>query len=122
MGALKSAAATVLAMAQTRLALLANEIQTQKQHTLQQLSYGLALVFCLGLGVVLAVVLAVLLWWEQRIWVIGGFTLVFLGLAAYFFNALRHTSAKAAPVFAASLAELQEDLRQLKAASGPKRP
>ena len=47
-------ATTVLASAQTRLALLANEIQVQKHQALQQLMLALAVVFCLGLGVVLA--------------------------------------------------------------------
>lgn len=118
MAALKNIAATLLAMVQTRLALLANEIQTQKHHALQQLGFGLALLFCLGLGMLLAVALAVLLWWEQRILVLGLFTALFLGLAGYFYAALRRSSAVSAPLFAASLAELQEDIRRLKEATG----
>lgn len=118
MGALKGISATVLTSAQTRLALLANEVQIQKHHALQQLMLALALAFCLGLGVVLAAGLAVLIWWEQRQWVLGCATLLFLGLAAYFYNALRRSTAEEAAPFAASLAELQEDLRQLKAATG----
>lgn len=117
MAALKNIAATLLATVQTRLALLANEIQTQKHHALQQLGFGLALLFCLGLGVLLAVALAVLLWWEQRILVLGLFTALFLGLAGYFYAALRRSSTASAPLFAASLAELQEDIRQLKEAT-----
>ncbi len=118
MGTLKNIAATVLASAQTRLALLANEIQTQKHHALQQLMLSLAVVFCLGLGVVLAVGLAVVCWWEQRLWVLGAATVLFLGLAGYFYAALRRSTTEEAAPFAASLAELQEDLRQLKAATG----
>ena len=37
------------------------------------------------------------------------------------FLALRRTAARNEPLFAASLAELQEDLRQLKAATGHER-
>jgi uncharacterized membrane protein YqjE len=118
MAALKNIAATLLAMVQTRLALLANEIQTQKHHALQQLGFGLALLFCLGLGVLLAVALAVLLWWEQRILVLGLFTALFLGLAGYFYAALRRSSAASVPLFTVSLAELQEDIRRLKEATG----
>jgi uncharacterized membrane protein YqjE len=118
MAALKNIAATLLAAVQTRLALLANEVQVEKHHALQQFRLVLALLFCLGLGVLLAVALAVVLWWEQRILVLGGVTALFFGLAGYFFAALRRSSAASAPLLAVSLAELQEDLRQLKEATG----
>jgi uncharacterized membrane protein YqjE len=118
MGALKSIAATLLDSVQTRLALLVNEIQTQKQQAVQQLWRALALLFCLWLGLLLTVALAVLLWWEQRILVLGLFTVLFLAMAGYFYAALRRNSAASAPLFAVSLAELQEDLRQLKKATG----
>ncbi|MDO8719795.1 MAG: phage holin family protein [Polaromonas sp.] len=118
LAALRNIAATVLGTVQVRLALLANEIQTEKHHALQQLALGLALVFCLGLGVVLAVALAVILWWDSRVWLVGVFTTLFLGLAAYFYAALRRSNAQSTSPFEASLAELQEDLRQLKAAAG----
>jgi uncharacterized membrane protein YqjE len=68
--------------------------------------------------VVLAVALAVILWWDSRVWVAGVFTALFLGLAAYFYAALRRSNAESTSPFEASLAELQEDLRQLKAAAG----
>lgn len=118
MAALKNIAATLLDSVQTRLALLVNEIQAEKRQVLQQLWCALALLFCLGLGLLLAVTLAVLLWWEQRILVLGLFSVLFLGLAGYFYAALRRNDAASAPLFAASLAELQEDLRQLKKATG----
>lgn len=118
MAALKNIAATLLDSVQTRLALLVNEIQAEKRQALQQLWCALALLFCLGLGLLLAVTLAVLLWWDQRILVLGLFSVLFLGLAGYFYAALRRNDAASAPLFAASLAELQEDLRQLKKATG----
>jgi uncharacterized membrane protein YqjE len=118
LGALKGIAATLLSTVQTRLALLANEIQTQKHHALLQLGLGLGLVFCLGLGVILAVALAVTVWWEQRLLVLSVCTAVFLGGAGYLYAALRQSLAQSDPIFAASLDELQEDLRQLRAATG----
>lgn len=117
MGALKNIAATLLESVQTRLTLLVNEIETQKYLALRQFWLVLALLFCLGLGLLLAVALAVLLWWEQRILVLGLFTVLFLGLAGYFYAALRRNSAASTPLFAVSLAELQEDLRQLRQAT-----
>ncbi len=118
MAALKNIAATLLDSVQARLALLVNEIQAEKQQALQLLWCALALLFCLGLGLLLTVALAVLLWWEQRILVLGLFSVLFLGLAGYFYAALRRNNAASGPLFAASLAELREDLRQLKKATG----
>ena len=117
LGALKNIAVTLLSTLQTRLALLGNEVQMEKRLIAQQLGLGLALVFCLGVGVLLAVALAVQLWWEYRVAVLGVSTALFLVLAAYFYAALRRTLTAKDELFSATLAELQEDLRQLKAAT-----
>ena len=117
LGALKNIAITLLSTLQTRLALLGNEVQMQKRLIAQQLGLGLALVFCLGVGMLLAVALAVQLWWEYRVAVLGVSTALFLALAAYFYAALRRTLTVKDELFSATLAELQEDLRQLKAAT-----
>ncbi len=114
---LKPLAVTLLASAHTRLALLANELQTEKQQAMTMLWLGLALAFCLSLGLVLAVFLAVVVWWAQRTVVLGLFATLFLLLAAYFHATFRRLTQSFDPVFAASLAELQEDVRLLKAAS-----
>ena len=117
-GAVKNIAASLLGTLQTRLALLGNEVQIEKRLILQQLALGLALVFCLGVSLLLAVGLAVHVWWEQRVWVLAGSTALFVALAVYFYIAVRRTLSSGDDIFAASLAELQEDLRQLKAATG----
>lgn len=110
---LQRIATVLLATAQTRLALLSNEIQVEKHNLLRQLALGLALIFCLGVAVVLLVGLAVVVWWEQRVWVLGLATLVFFGLTGYFYATLRASASQPQPLFADSLAALQEDLRQL---------
>jgi uncharacterized membrane protein YqjE len=115
--AVKNLAATLVAMGRTRLELLGNEVEAEKLRALRLLLLTQALMFCLGLGVLLGVVLIVLLMWDQRIAVVGVFTALFIGLAVYFYAAIRHALRRPEPVFAASLAELKEDLRQLKAAS-----
>lgn len=117
LGALKNIAVTLLSTLQTRLALLGNEVQLEKQLITQQLSLGLALMFCLGVGVLLAVALAVQLWWDHRVAVLGVSTALFLVLAVYFCVALRGTLTAKDELFSATLAELQEDLHQLKAAT-----
>ncbi|MEO6017950.1 MAG: hypothetical protein ABIP46_11895, partial [Polaromonas sp.] len=78
----------------------------------------LALMFCVGVGLLLTIALAVHIWWEQRVWVLAACAALFTGLAVYFYLALRRTLGAGEDMFAASLQELQEDLRQLKAATG----
>ena len=117
-GALRNIAATLLGTLQTRLALLGNEVELEKRLVLQQLALGLALVFCVGLSLLLAVGLAVHVWWEHRVWVLAGSASLFLAISVYLYVALRRTLTSTDKIFGASLAELQEDLRQLKAATG----
>jgi uncharacterized membrane protein YqjE len=115
--ALKNIPITLLTMAQTRLQLLGNEILTEKHRALRELTLVLAMVACAGLGVLLVVGLAVILLWEQRVWVLSGLIVLFLGAALVCFAKLRRSTRSLDGIFAGSLAELQEDLRQLKAAS-----
>lgn len=116
--ALKNTAATLLGMLQTRLELVSNEIQIEKLRLLRQLALFLAVIFFGGLGLLLAVVLTTLLFWEQRIVVVAMFTALFLGLAGFFYAALRRSTALSEAVLATSLSELQKDLAQLKKAAG----
>ncbi len=117
LGALKNIAVTLLSTLQTRLTLLGNEVQMEKRLIAQQLGLILALVFCLGVGMLLGVALAVQFWWDHRVAVLGILAALFLALAAYFYAALRRALTTKDELFSATLAELQEDLRQLKAAT-----
>lgn len=108
---------TLLTMLQTRLQLLGNELLTEKNLALRQLALVLAMVAFLGLGLLLAVVLALSLLWEQRVVVLSVLALVFLAAAGACYAVLWRSTRSSEGVFAGSLAELQEDLRQLRAAS-----
>ena len=116
--ALKNTAATLLGMLQTRLELVSNEIQIEKLRLLRQLALFLAVIFFGGLGLLLAVVLTTLLFWEQRIVLVAVFTALFLGLAGFFYAALQRSTALSEAVLTTSLSELQKDLAQLKKAAG----
>jgi len=111
-------AVNLLAIGQTRLELLGNELEVGRVTAMRQLMLAQALMFCVGLGVVLTVVGLALLFWEQRLMVVALSGALVWGLALYFYFAMRTVARKSEPLFNASLAELQEDLRQLKAASG----
>ena len=116
-GAARAKAATWVAIGHTRLELLSNELEVARMTIMRQLMLALALLFCVGLGIVLTVIALALLFWEQRLLVMALAGALFWALAAYFYLAMRRNDAKAEPLFTDSLAELQEDLRQLKAAS-----
>ncbi len=116
-GAARAKAATWVAIAHTRLELLGNELEVGRISAMRQVMLALAMLFCIGLGVVLMLIALALLFWEQRLLIVALAGALFWALAAYFYLAMRKGDAKTEPLFADSLAELREDLRQLKAAS-----
>lgn len=115
--ALKNIPVTLLAIGQTRLELFANEVETHKLTVLRMLLLAQAMLFCAGLGLLLAVALITLLMWDQRMVVVAVFAALFLLAAALSCRALMRIVNAPEPAFAATLAELREDMRQLKAAS-----
>ena len=115
--AAKAKAVTLLAIGRTRLELLGNELEVGRLSAMRQLMLALAMMFCIGLGIVLAVIGLTLLFWEQRLLVVGVCAALIWALAYYFYFGLRRSAKETDPIFNASLAELQEDLRQLKAAT-----
>jgi uncharacterized membrane protein YqjE len=110
-------AAALLAVGHTRLELLSNELEVARASAMRQLILAQAMLFCVALGVMLTVIGLSMLFWEQRLLVVALAGALVWGLAAYFFIAVRRSSRQPEPVFGTSLAELQEDLRQLRAAA-----
>lgn len=117
LASLQAVAASLLVIGQTRLELLANEIEAQKLQAFRMLLLAFALFFSAGLGIVLLVVLLALAAGEARLLVIGGCAVVFLAIAAFLYRSLMRAIDTPEPAFEATLAELQEDIRNLKAAS-----
>ena len=115
--ALRGIPATLLGIVQTRLELLANEFETQKLTVLRTLLLAQAMMFTAAVGLVLLVALLALLMWDQRVIVVAICTAVFLLAAAWFYRALMRIVNAPEPAFAATLAELREDMRQLRAAT-----
>lgn len=120
--ALKGIAATLLASGKTRLELLGNEIEEEKLRAVQLLLLAQGMVYCFGVGVILLVALISVLFWDNRLVVLGTFALLFLLAGGFFLARFKSATQRPDRVFAASLAELQEDLRQLKAAMGHEPP
>ncbi len=117
--ALKNTVATLLGMAQTRLELAGLELQLEKIRLLRQVALAFGIIISAAFGVLLLVALTTLLFWEQRIVVVGVFTGLFMALAVWFYMALKRSVATAEPLFTGSLSELQKDLAQLKKVVDP---
>lgn len=116
--ALKNIVGSVLASGRTRLELLANEIQEEKLRAINLLIFVFGTVFCLSAACLLAVLFLTVLFWEARLWVLGLSCGVLLVAGLVFLALFRRERAAPERLFAASLAELQEDLNQLKASMG----
>ena len=111
---LTSLAATLVAIAHTRLDLLATDLEEGREHLLSLLVLALAALFCLGVGVVLATILLVAAFWDtHRLLVLGllaGFFLV-AGIVAW--QCAMHKAKTKPRLFAGSLSELIKDRQQL---------
>jgi uncharacterized membrane protein YqjE len=114
---LKNISVTLLAVLQTRLELVGNELQVQKLVLARQLSLALGLVLCVGLTVPLIIALAVAIWWDDRVLVLAISIGVFVAVALWCYMLLRQTMRSTEAVFAASVAALKDDLALIRASS-----
>jgi uncharacterized membrane protein YqjE len=110
--------ATLMALFETRVALLATELEEEKRRVLAILGWGAVGVLT---GTVACVFLAgwitVLMWDTHPLLALGGLTLVFGALCAVAVRKVRELLAPTEALLAASLAELQADRDALKAAA-----
>lgn len=114
LGSVKNLTATLVAVTQTRLQLLANEIQEEKLRLAQLGLYAAAAVFFLCFGVLLFTLLIIVLFWEShRVLAIGGFAGIYT-LAGIVFGlaAVKRANARSR-LFETSLRELNKDLERM---------
>lgn len=119
-GSLKGKAASLLTIAITRLELLRNEAERIRRFAIRQLVLALVMAFCASLGVVLGIVTLTVAFWEQRLLVLGWSTAGLWLVVVTCLILLVTGQRKREPLLNDSIAELQEDLRQLKATIPPK--
>lgn len=101
---------TGLEIVQTRLALLATELEEEKSRLLALVVYGaLALVFLAAGLVFLAIFFTVLLWDNNRLLVLGIISALFIGGGLAAIVAAIRLARSPSQLFAASLAELAKD-------------
>ena len=76
---------------------------------------AVAALFCISLGLILLTLFIVVLFWDTpgRLWVLGGFALLYLGGGAGLWFALRAKMKAKPKMFASTAAELSKDYAAL---------
>lgn len=115
---LKAIAGSLLAVAQTRLELLGNEVEVEKLRLLRILLLAQAFMFSALVVALLATSFLTLWLWEFRLGVLALCMALFGAAAWWAYRALMDMVRRPESAFTSSLTELQEDLRRLKAATG----
>jgi uncharacterized membrane protein YqjE len=114
MESLERLAGTLLAIFQTRLELLSNEMEEERVRIEQMLLYGSVALFFFGLAIMLLTAFIVVLFWDShRLLVLGGFTALFFVAGLLVLNELRRLAKEKSKLFSASLAELADDRDRL---------
>lgn len=112
---LRALGATLLELIGTRAELALVELREEGERRKEMLVPALAGALFLGLGLLLAALFVVALFWDaHRLAAIGGVTLLYLGIAAFAFVRLREKLRSSPPPFEASLGELAADRELLR--------
>lgn len=110
LGSARAALAGLVEIGHTRLQLAATELEEERLRISELLLYACAALFFLGLGLVLAALLLVLVFWdENRVLVLALEAALFLALAAGLAGAWRRKARAKPKLLATTLAELQRD-------------
>lgn len=111
---LRTLAATLIAIVQTRGELLSTELEEERIRLTSMLVWGFVTLFCAALGVIFLTLLLVLaLWDEHRLLAVGIPAGVFIAAALLSYVALSARMRAKPRLFSASLAELQRDRARL---------
>ncbi|HUX30199.1 MAG TPA: phage holin family protein [Thiobacillus sp.] len=111
---LSTLAATLVAIAHTRLDLLSADVEEDRAHVLSLLVLALATLFFIGVGVVLGTILFVVAFWDShRLLALGSLAGFFLAAGVGAWAYALHKARTKPRLFAASLSELLKDRQQL---------
>lgn len=110
LGSVRKLAATLVAVAHTRLEILSTEVEEEKIRIGQLLLFAVAALFFLGLGIIFAAAfLTVLFWDSHRLFVLGSLALLFLAAGVLAVRLLQGKAREKSRLFADSLGELAKD-------------
>ena len=109
----------LLGVVQTRLELIGLEIADARDHLVALMVYAAAAVFFAGVTVITGLAWMIMAYWEQRLMIVGGATILFALLAAIaIWRASRHAQS-GGDIFADSLLALQTDRAALRPPPAP---
>jgi uncharacterized membrane protein YqjE len=108
---------TLLAMLQTRVELLGNELEVETLRILRMLMLAQVLMCTGAIAAVLGVGLLTMWLWELRLGVLAVFCALFLGAAIWSYRALMQMVQRSTSPFDASVAALRDDIQRLRQAS-----
>lgn len=110
MESLKRLACTSLAILQTRLELLSNELEEERLRIVQMLLYASLALFFLGLAITMLTAFFVILFWDSHpLLVLGGFSALYFLAGLMAWNELNRAARQKSKLFSNSLAELADD-------------
>jgi uncharacterized membrane protein YqjE len=116
LNSIRKLVATLVAIVETRLKLLANEVHAESLRLAQMLLLGAAAVFFLACGFLLLTLLVIVMFWDtNRLVAIGVFAVLYIAIGAALAAAARARAAAGTRLFEASLAELRKDRDRLSA-------
>lgn len=116
LGSIRKLLATLVAMVETRLHLLANEMHAEGVRLGQLLLLGVASVFFLALGFVLLTLFVIAMFWDtNRLLAIGGFAALYLAVGIVLAAVARGRAVARTRLFEASFGELKKDRDRLSA-------
>jgi len=102
--------ATMIEILQTRVEIVANEFEEERERIRELVVFGFLAVFFVSLGLVLLTLFVVILLWDtHRVYAVGGFALLYLGLGIMAGVNVRRRLKARPRLFATTLAELSKD-------------
>ncbi len=114
LGSLKNLASTLVAVVETRLKLLANELHAEKLRLAQLGLFAAAAMFFFALGLLMLTLLAIVAFWDShRLLAIGVFAGIYLLVGVAFGVTVIRRATQRSRVFEDSLQELAKDRKWL---------
>ena len=114
LGSAKNLASTLIAVAQTRLQLLANELHAEKLRLARLGLFAAAAIFFIALGTIMLTLLVIVVFWDShRLLAIGGFAAIYLLLGIAFGVTVLTRATERTRLFEDSLREFAKDRERL---------
>jgi uncharacterized membrane protein YqjE len=114
LGSARNLASTLIAVAQTRLQLLGNEIHAEGLRLARLGLFAVSAIFFIALGIIMLTLLVIVVFWDShRLLAIGSIAAIYLLLGIAFGVTLFRHAAKPTCLFEDSLRELAKDKEHL---------